>query len=138
MMCRLPDSSIVLVGRIHPDSSITVSEAGCVSYSKKYCITTWSPAQNGSVLLTARARGKHKEDFTLFDTKASYFILLFFLAMHDPRVLVFLNRFTRPVSFYLLYDSRCILGKAVLLQSYDYNYIIISTKGIYLRITEKD
>lgn len=49
-MCRFPGSSTGLIGRIHPDVSITVSEAECVSYSKMTASVSRSLLTEGSAL----------------------------------------------------------------------------------------
>lgn len=52
MMCRFPRSYTGLIERIHPDVSITVSEAECVSYRKNDSISFQVSAYRRQCLVT--------------------------------------------------------------------------------------
>lgn len=86
MMCRFPSSYTGLIGRIHPDVSITVSEAECVSYGKNDSISFQVSAYRRQCLVTLAELEVSIEEqaFTSFDMKISYFIFLLSLPFMSP------------------------------------------------------
>lgn len=90
MMCRFPSSSSVLIGRIHPDISITVSEEECVSYSKKDGISFQVPCLKEAVYFhIGRAWGKHRGgSFHIIWHEDFIFHFPPFLAMDESGVLI--------------------------------------------------